>query len=193
MNRDLSKHYDKLTNQERFKLTLALMAAGDNYEADRVVFSAERKVYSMTDSELTDPLDKTCELTHLIIEGVERFLVAEALLQEIVLAMEMTAFECGHTEPPERVEKLMDANFRRAERVKKEAYALKAGTQSFLAQIGLTMNEMLVAPGNLQAMRKAYPNTVPFLLDGQLGDYGQDVAASFSRMLADFWGLEDHA
>src|SRR5688572_413032 len=45
----LARHYDTLTPGERFPLIVAAASRGDNLERDRLVSSAPRAAYSMTD------------------------------------------------------------------------------------------------------------------------------------------------
>ncbi|MDP2828114.1 MAG: hypothetical protein Q8O37_05865 [Sulfuricellaceae bacterium] len=51
--KDVSRHYDKLTPQERLALTVEAMARGDTEESDRLLESCPKQIYRINDPEFS--------------------------------------------------------------------------------------------------------------------------------------------
>lgn len=57
MKKDLSRLYEQLTGEERFKLLMSAMARNDKEEADKLALTCPKKNYSMTDAAYVDRRD----------------------------------------------------------------------------------------------------------------------------------------
>lgn len=51
--KDVSRHYDKLTPQERLALTVEAMARGDTVDSDRLFESCPKQIYRINDPEFS--------------------------------------------------------------------------------------------------------------------------------------------